>query len=43
MANTKNAQLRYRVLDKCLFFYDDSGGVVVSANDSDDFVGLVTV
>ena len=26
-----------------LFFYDDSGGVVVSANDSDDFVSLVTV
>ena len=29
--------------DKCLFFYDDSGGVLVSANDSDDFVSLVTV
>ena len=29
--------------EKVSFFYDDSGGVVVSANDSDDFVSLVTV
>lgn len=26
-----------------LFFYDDSGDAVVSANDSDNFVSLVTV